>query len=143
MSGVIQDLQSVPDEVFASKMLGDGFAIEPSEGSVIAPMDGIVEMIFSTKHSIGIKGNNGVSLLIHIGIDTVELNGKGFTLLVEKGQQIHQGDVLMEVDLAYIKAKEKETISMFVFTQQEEIKVHRTNVYIQQKDANFLSILRP
>jgi PTS system beta-glucosides-specific IIC component len=93
------DLSEVPDEMFSQKLLGDGFAIRPTEGKVYAPFDGTVEMIFDTYHAIGLKSTTGTEVLIHIGIDTVNLKGEGFTPKVKAGDQIKTGDLLMAFDI--------------------------------------------
>lgn len=86
----LKSVTSVIDEVFASKALGDGFAIEPKQGVVYSPIVGVVSMIFPTLHAIGLKANNGAEILIHVGIDTVKLNGKGFKTFVREGQKLNR-----------------------------------------------------
>lgn len=103
MTGKIASLDQTPDEVFSQKMMGDGFVIFPSEGTLLSPINGEVTMIFPTKHAIGIKDNNGVEILIHVGIDTVNLEGKPYELLVQVGQVIKQGDILMNINLEMIE----------------------------------------
>lgn len=101
--GVQIDLSEVPDEMFSQKLLGDGFAVRPTEGQVYAPFDGTVEMVFDTCHAIGLKSSTGTELLIHIGIDTVNLKGEGFTPKVKVGEKISVGDLLMEFDIEKMK----------------------------------------
>lgn len=88
ISGKVIDLSEVKDEVFASRMIGDGIAIDPSEGSLIAPFDGKVKQVFSTGHAVVLESEGGLSILIHIGLDTVNLKGEGFKVLVSEGQSI-------------------------------------------------------
>lgn len=116
MSGQVVPLEQVPDPTFAQKMLGDGFAIEPTEGTVVSPVSGVVEAAFPTGHAFGLRAEDGTELLIHIGIDTVELNGDGFEVMVKQGDSVRQGDVLVKVDLEKIKKAGKLTVSPVIFT---------------------------
>jgi PTS system D-glucosamine-specific IIC component len=102
ITGTAADLAETPDEVFAQKMMGDGAVVTPNDGKVVAPADGTVVFVFDTKHAIGFATEDGVSMLLHFGIDTVKLNGEGFNVLVSAGQKVKKGDVLMEADLEYI-----------------------------------------
>ncbi|MBK1810266.1 PTS transporter subunit IIABC [Clostridium sp. YIM B02505] len=120
ISGKLLNLREVPDDVFASKMMGDGFAINPTDGLVVAPADGVVESIFPTNHALTMTTVNGRDLLIHIGIDTVNLNGEGFELVVEAGQKVKKGDALVKIDLDYIKANAKSAITPIIFTNLSE-----------------------
>ncbi|GKU27843.1 glucose-specific PTS transporter subunit IIBC [Clostridium folliculivorans] len=120
ISGKLLDLSEVPDNVFASRMMGDGFAINPTDGLVVAPVDGVVESIFPTKHALTMTASNGRELLIHIGIDTMNLKGEGFELLAEAGQKVKKGESLLKVDLDYIKANAKSIISPIIFTNLSE-----------------------
>ena len=101
-------------------MMGDGVMFEPEEGKIYAPCDGTVEFVFPTKHAIGMKSVDGVELLLHIGIDTVKMNGEGFDVKVSDGQSVKAGDLLMEVDLAKVKEQAKSTASVMVFTNLSE-----------------------
>ncbi|WP_117149425.1 glucose-specific PTS transporter subunit IIBC [Paraliobacillus zengyii] len=120
MAGEILPISEVPDQVFSQKMMGDGFAVKPTAGKVVAPVNGKVLNIFPTKHAIGLQAENGLELLIHIGIDTVKLKGEGFTQKVEEGQEVKQGDILMEVDLDYIAENAASTITPIIFTNLQE-----------------------
>ena len=103
LKGEIINIEDVEDPVFATKVLGEGIAIKPFEGKVFAPINGTIETIFPTNHALGIKINNEIEMLIHIGINTVELNGKFFKSYVENGAKINEGDLLIEFDLEKIK----------------------------------------
>ncbi|HHO1986881.1 TPA: glucose-specific PTS transporter subunit IIBC [Staphylococcus aureus] len=117
LTGEVTTLSEVPDQVFSEKMMGDGIAIKPSQGEVRAPFNGKVQMIFPTKHAIGLVSDSGLELLIHIGLDTVKLNGEGFTLHVEEGQEVKQGDLLINFDLDYIRNHAKSDITPIIVTQ--------------------------
>lgn len=120
LKGKVIPLSEVPDEVFASKMLGDGFAIIPEEGVLVSPVDGEIVTVFHTKHAIGIKASNGYEMLIHVGIDTVKLNGEGFTVKVKEGDRVSRGTVLLDINLPYIEEHAKSTITPILFTNWKE-----------------------
>ena len=121
IKGEFITLANVPDETFATKVLGDGFAIKPSEGIVLAPIDGVVAQLFRTNHAIGIRGNDGVEVLIHIGIDTVKMNGEGFTTFVKKGDVVKSGQKLIEFDLELVRKQAKSDITPIVITNMDKI----------------------
>jgi len=116
--GKVIDLSDVPDQVFSEKMVGDGFAIIPSEGKVYAPVSGKVVQIFPTKHAIGIESEDGIEILIHFGIDTVELKGEGFEAFITAGDTIKKGDLLLNVDLDVVSKHGKSTVTPVVFTNK-------------------------
>ena len=120
-TGTVLALDKVPDQVFAQKMMGDGYALDITDGKIYAPVDGEVTLVFPTGHAYGITTNSGVEVLIHIGIDTVELDGEGFTGKVKQGDSVKAGDLLTEVDLDFIKSKGKPTITPLIFTSGNEI----------------------
>lgn len=122
INGEILELSSVPDEVFSQKMMGDGFAIKSEDGLVVSPIDGEIQLVFETKHAIGLKSLDGLEILIHFGIDTVNLKGQGFDVFVEAGDKVKAGDKLMQVDLEYIKENAKSDISPIIFTNLDENK---------------------
>lgn len=116
ITGEVVDITKVPDEVFAGKMMGEGFAIIPESGEVVSPFDGVVKMDFPTKHALGLESEEGVEILIHFGLETVALKGKGFEVLVKPGDTIVIGQPLLRVDLDYIRANAKSDITPIVFT---------------------------
>ncbi|QCJ40753.1 PTS glucose transporter subunit IICBA [Bacillus sp. S3] len=120
LTGEIKSITEVPDQVFAGKMMGDGFAIVPADGRVVSPVDGKIVNLFPTKHAIGILSDSGREILIHIGIDTVNLKGKCFELLVSENDRVEKGQPLLNVDLDYIKANATSTITPIVFTNLAE-----------------------
>lgn len=103
ITGEAADLTTAPDEAFAQKMMGDGAVVTPTETIVRAPENGEVCFVFDTKHAVGFLTESGISLLIHVGIDTVKLNGEGFKVFVENGQKVKKGDPLLELDLEFLK----------------------------------------
>jgi PTS system beta-glucosides-specific IIC component len=104
LKGKVIPLNQVEDAAFSSEALGKGIAIEPSEGKVVSPVNGIVTTLFRTKHAIGITSDNGVEILIHVGMDTVKLDGEHFTAHIKQGDTVKAGDLLVEFDIAKIKA---------------------------------------
>ena len=120
MSGLAGDLSTAPDEAFAEKMMGDGAVVTPEDPYVRAPEDGEVAFVFDTKHAIGFVTDSGVSLLIHVGIDTVKLNGEGFEALVESGQTVKKGDPMLKLDLEYLKTHAPSVTSPVLCTELEE-----------------------
>lgn len=122
MTGEIIELENVPDEVFASKMIGEGLAINPSDNEILSPCDGKIVQLFPTKHAIGIETKEGLEILIHIGIDTVVLNGNGFKSFVSQGDRVFAGDKLLEIDLDYISKNAKSTITPILITNMDKVK---------------------
>lgn len=120
IKGKIIPITEVPDQVFSDKMMGDGFAIEPTDGTIVAPVSGKILNVFPTKHAIGLESDNGTEILIHFGIDTVGLKGEGFESLVSEGDKINQGDKLLQVDVDYVKANAPSVITPIVFTNLSE-----------------------
>lgn len=120
LDGKLLKLKDVPDQVFSQKLMGDGFAIEPENGEVVSPVNGTVTMLFPTKHAIGIRAENGREILIHFGVDTVNLQGEGFEALVEQGDTVKQGQPLLHVDLDKVKDKVPSVITPILFTNLTE-----------------------
>ena len=120
--GQVIALEQVKDPVFAQKMMGDGFAVEPANGNIVSPVTGTVSSIFPTKHALGLVTDSGLEVLVHIGLDTVSLEGKPFTVHVAEGQKVAAGDLLVTADLDAIRAAGRETSTVVVFTNAEAIK---------------------
>ena len=120
--GQVINIEDVKDPVFSQKMMGDGFAVEPDNGNIVSPVAGKVASIFPTKHAIGLETNNGLEVLVHIGLDTVSLEGKPFDVKVTEGQTVAAGDLLVEADLAAIREAGRETTTVVVFTNPDAIK---------------------
>lgn len=122
MRGRVIPLEQVPDKTFADKLLGDGIAIEPEDGLVVAPVDGKIALVFETKHAVAIQTDSGVELLIHVGIDTVKMKGKGFKSFVKNGDRVKAGDKLLEVDLDLVREKAVSSITPILVTNADKLK---------------------
>lgn len=140
VDGQVVALSEVNDEVFSSGMIGEGFGIIPTSGELIAPEDGEITMLFETNHAIGLKTHNGAELLFHIGLDTVQLEGKHFTPYVKAGDQVKQGQPLIQFDLDAIKAAGFDPIVICVVTNQENFTVKTIESTDEQSDHGVLSI---
>lgn len=124
VEGKVMELSEVEDKVFSQGIMGNGFAVELTSGTVRAPFSGEVTVVFPTGHAIGMKRADGLEVLIHIGMDTVELNGKGFSLQVKQGDYVSVGDVLVEVDLDYIQSEGKSLVSPIVFPNGQVVSLN-------------------
>ena len=120
ITGLAADLSTAPDEGFAGRMMGDGAVVIPENAQIVAPEDGEVVFVFDTKHAIGFLTDSGLSLLLHIGIDTVSLNGEGFQVFVENGQKVKKGEKLMEIDIDFLKAHAPSLCSPVLCTELED-----------------------
>lgn len=123
MTGTMLPLTEIEDKVFSSGAMGQGFAIDPADGLVLAPCNAEVMMVFPTKHAIGLKTQRGEEVLIHLGMDTVELNGEGFTMLVKQGDLVTAGDPMVRMDLDAIRKAGKSTVSPVVVTSGQNVKL--------------------
>jgi len=121
VNGTCIDLKDVKDEIFSSKMLGEGYAFILEDGTIYAPCDATIELIAKTKHAIGLNANNGVQLLIHCGLDTVNLNGEGFQTLVKEGQKVCCGDPLLKIDMDFMTSKNIDLTTPMVITNGSDI----------------------
>jgi len=121
VDGDVVKLEEVPDEVFSAKLAGDGIAIMPRSNTFVAPVSGVVTKIFSTNHAFSIRTSSGLEVLVHIGLDTVELNGEGFKRLVEEGTKVSLGKPIISADLAYIEEQGKPIITPIVVNHEKEL----------------------
>lgn len=140
MQGKRIELGDVQDVVFGSGVFGEGLAIVPSLGEVYAPVAGVVEAIFPTKHAITIRGNNGVEILIHIGINTVELNGQYYELQVRANDQVEAGDLLMKFDVDAIKKVGYDITTPVIFVNGEEFQKTYLNVHEVQRGTPIIRL---
>jgi glucose-specific phosphotransferase enzyme IIA component len=121
--GAYIELSEVPDETFSSGLMGKGWGFKPSKGEVIAPISGTISSIVLSKHAIGITSENGLELIVHIGMDTLSLNGEGFKIRVKEGDKVNRGELLMKFDLKLLKSKNIEATSVMVITNSEQFKI--------------------
>lgn len=120
INGKIIPLEEVPDPVFSQKMIGEGAAVVPEGGTILAPVDGEIIQVAPTKHAIGILAGDGSEILIHVGLETVSLKGEGFTSLVKEGDKVSAGQPLLEVDWNYISTNAKSTVTPVVITNGQD-----------------------
>lgn len=142
LDGKIIELKDVPDKVFAEKMMGDGFAVEPNNGEVVSPINGTVSMVFGTKHAVGLTSEKGLEVLIHFGIDTVKLKGEGFEALVKTGDKVKIGDPLLNVDIDRIEDEVPSIITPIVFTNLPEGKkvIAKAGMNVKRGEKNIAEI---
>lgn len=121
ISGILRQLEEVPDPVFAGKMVGEGIAIEPSEGLVVAPFDGEVVQLFPTLHAVGLRSKSGLEILIHIGLETVSLQGEGFEAFIKQGDSVKMGDKLIAFNMDIISDKASSMMTPIIMTNGDMI----------------------
>ena len=138
LTGQVKPLSEIEDEVFSSGMLGDGIAIEPTSGQVVSPVDGTVSSVFPTKHAIGITSDEGIEILIHIGMDTVSLNGDGFENFVQQNDRVTKGMLIARVDLDKLKAAGFSTITPVVITNTSDYKKVKTVANHEVKEGDLI-----
>ncbi|MFC4401866.1 PTS sugar transporter subunit IIA [Gracilibacillus xinjiangensis] len=131
LTGNVVPLEDVPDQVFSQKMMGDGIAVQPTANLVVSPIDGEVVDVFKTKHAISLRGDNGAEILMHMGLETVELNGEGFDIKVKNGDKIKQGDSLAEIDVDGISNKGYKTITPIILVNGDDYEL--TNVSTEKE----------
>lgn len=131
-------IQEVPDPTFAEEMLGKGVAILPTEGKVVAPCDATVDMVFTTGHAVSLMADAGYEILIHVGLETVNLQGQHFTVRCENGAKVKKGDVLLEMDLDAIKAAGYNTITPVVICNSADYSTFKTNVGADVTNADLV-----
>ncbi len=137
VNGTAADLSETPDEAFAGRMMGDGAMVIPEDAEVRAPEDGEVSFVFDTKHAIGFETASGIAMLLHMGIDTVNLNGQGFEVFVNNGDRVKKGDLLMKLDLEFLKKNAPSLASPVLCTElsdNQKIRLLKTGA-VQAGDA--------
>lgn len=140
IKGTLLDLSDVPDKMFAQRLLGDGYAIKPVHGAVYAPLSGTITVAFPTGHAYGIETDSGLEILIHVGIDTVELKGEGFTSYVTQGDRIKQGDLLCRVDLDVLLKHDTSSITPVILTSGESVSLTQLGELIEVGATDFIDI---
>lgn len=133
LSGKVVAIEDVPDPVFSQKMMGEGIAVEPVDGNVYAPCDGKIVQVAPTKHAVGILAKDGSEILIHVGLDTVNLKGEGFTAHVETDRDVAKGDLLLTFDLDKVREQVPSTVTPIVITNSAQ--TDKTYVFTEEKEA--------
>ena len=140
-NGEVIAIEAVADPVFSGKMMGDGFAVEPTDGTIVSPVSGMIKSVFPTKHAIGIETKEGVEVLVHMGIDTVSLEGKPFSVKVKEGDQVQAGQVLAQVDLEALQQADKKATMIVVFTNMDKIQAFELTQKGNQQAGNTIGTL--
>lgn len=140
-NGEVIAIEAVADPVFSGKMMGDGFAVEPTDGTIVSPVSGTIKSVFPTKHAIGIETKEGVEVLVHMGIDTVSLEGKPFSVKVKEGDQVQAGQVLAQVDLEALQQADKKATMIVVFTNMDKIQAFELTQKGSQQAGNTIGKL--
>lgn len=141
MTGILLPLSEIEDKAFASGAMGDGFAVDLKDSIVIAPFSGEIVAVFPTKHAYGLQTPDGKEILIHLGMDTVELNGEGFESFVQMGDKVKQGDKIAKVDLDFVRSKNKSLVSPVIITTGEKLKMEKQNQAVVYGEKSMISIL--
>lgn len=139
VKGRVRDVADAPDEVFGSGMMGDGICIEPEDGVITAPCDGKIIVVPRTRHAVALAADGGVEILIHVGIDTVELGGEGFAVHVREGDKVKRSDRLLAFDRAYIESRGKSLVTPVVVTNMAD-KVARLTKHFDRADGVIMEI---
>ncbi|MCM3549886.1 PTS system transporter subunit IIA [Niallia circulans] len=139
-SGTIKLIDQVKDETFSQKMMGDGFAIEPTSSHIYAPINAKVDFVFQTNHAVGLRTDDGKEILIHVGVDTVRLEGKGFTAHIKEGQRVKAGDLLLTVDFDSIQAQVPSTDIILIFTSGEACTVNNPDSKVDARQENIIQL---
>ncbi len=126
--GDIVKLEEVPDEVFSAKLAGEGIALMPRSNTFVAPVAGVISKIFSTTHAFSIRTSNGLEVMVHIGLDTVELKGEGFKALAKEGDKVSVGKPIISADLAFIESQGKPIITPIVVNHEKELSINSDKV---------------
>jgi len=143
LEGEIIAIEDVPDVIFAEKIVGDGIAIIPTGNKLVAPVTGEIVKIYETNHAFAIRSNEGLEVLVHFGLDTVELRGEGFTRIAEEGQQINTGETIIEFDLALLTEKAKSVITPCIVSNMDEIKsMTKTEGKVSLGETVVLSVVK-
>jgi len=140
MDGSLVNLEDINDKVFSQKLVGDGIAIIPSSGTITAPINGIISRIFPTKHAFMITSPSGLEVMVHVGLDTVDLNGEGFNCLVKEGDKVSQACAILEVDFEFLKSKNKDIVTPIIITSDKDIKIETYKVGTIREGESILKI---
>ena len=128
VDGSLVELEDINDQVFSKKLVGDGVAVVPSSRTITSPIDGVVTRIFPTKHAFMITSPSGIEVMVHVGLDTVDLNGEGFICLVKEGDTVSQACPILEVDFEFLKSKNKDIVTPIIVTSDKEITLEKSKI---------------
>ena len=143
LSGKVVPIEEVPDMVFAEKIVGDGVAIMPSGDMMVAPCDGTICQIFETNHAFSMESDDGLELVVHFGIDTVKLEGEGFTRIAKEGQRVKTGEAIIGFDLALLKEKAASVVTPIVISNMDQVKaLKKMSGSVTRAESEVLSIIR-
>ena len=140
VDGDLIALEDINDQVFSKKLVGDGVAIIPSSGTITSPINGVVSRIFPTKHAFMISSPSGVEVMVHVGLDTVELNGEGFTCLVKEGDTVGQACPILEVDFEFLKSKNKDIVTPIIITYEKDIVLEKYKIGTIREGESLLKV---
>ena len=138
--GDIVELSEVPDEVFSQKMAGDGIALMPRSNTFVAPVSGVISKIFSTNHAFSVRTSSHLEVLVHIGLDTVELNGEGFKRVAKEGEKVSVGKPIIIADLEFISSKGKSIITPIVVNHEKELTLTVDGVRVVREGENLIEV---
>lgn len=133
--GVIVPITEVEDKVFSTKTMGDGFAIQGSDGKVFSPVEGEITMVFPTRHAVGIRDKKGVEYILHSGIDTVELKGEGFEIFVKENQSVKQGAPVMKMDVEILKERGYKSDVIVVCVERDDLSLSKTYISVEAGES--------
>lgn len=140
MTGTVVPIESVEDEVFSEKVMGDGFAIIPTGDKVVAPFDSEIKVLYPGGHAIALEHESGVTVMIHIGLELYKLGPELFKIYIEQGQRVKKGDLLVKINMKKAAASKLSLISPIVFVNKEQIKVLKNNQNVEIKDRDIIEI---
>lgn len=137
VSGKCIRITDVPDPVFGTKMMGDGFAVIPDENEIVSPVSGVAESVFPTRHAVGLKTKEGVEVIVHVGLNTVELNGEGFKALISQGSKVKAGQPIIQFDKEKLEKKGYNLVTMVVFPSgyDKEIQLDKTDQKVESGET--------
>lgn len=140
MDGDLINLEDINDAVFSKRLVGDGVAIVPTSGTITAPISGVVTRIFPTNHAFMISHPSGLEVMVHVGLDTVELNGEGFTCLVKEGDSVNQACTILEVDFEFLKSKNKDIVTPIIVTSDKSIEIETHKIGTIREGESLLEV---
>ncbi|PID98435.1 MAG: PTS glucose transporter subunit IIA [Actinomycetales bacterium] len=143
LTGMAIPIEMVPDPIFANKIVGEGIAIDPLSNELLAPCDGEVVLVHTFGHALTLLHHSGIEVLLHVGLDTADLKGEGFEVLVKAGDQVKTGDLLMKFELSVMTEKSKNTLTQIVITNTDKLRSFTTNTGFMEAGKNQLAVFTP